>query len=148
MHFTEAKLGRVFILRLHDGDRLPNVLESFAEENKVQSALCFFIGGAKDNSRIVVGPRKGSETQPEPMVTLLKGVHEACGVGTIFTDKVGKPKVHMHTSFGRKESSITGCVRLGVDVWQIGEVVMLELTGTSACRAVDEQTGFEFLECK
>jgi predicted DNA-binding protein with PD1-like motif len=148
MHFTEAKLGRVFILRLHDGDRLPNVLELFAAKNKVQSALCFFIGGAKDDSRVVVGPRNGNEMPPEPMVTLLKGVHESCGVGTIFADQDGKPKLHMHTSFGRKEETITGCVRLGVDVWHIGEVVMLELTGTSACRAIDKETGFEFLECK
>jgi predicted DNA-binding protein with PD1-like motif len=146
MQFTEAKLGRVFILRFRDGDRLPHVLESFAAENKVQNALCFFIGGAKDNSRIVVGPRNGNEIPPEPMVTLLKGVHEACGVGTIFADEEGKPKLHMHASFGRKEQTVTGCVRMGVDVWRIGEVVVLELSGNAARRAVDKETGFEFLE--
>src|SRR3990170_7037026 len=148
MQFTEAKLKRVFVLRLHDGDHLPDVLEQFAAENKVSSALCFFVGGAKDNSRVVVGPRNGNETPPEPMVTLLKGVHETCGVGTIFVDEEGKPKLHMHASFGRKEETITGCVRMGVDVWRIGEVVLLELTGTSAHRAVDKETGFEFLEVK
>ena len=146
MQFTEAKLNRVFVLRLHDGDHLPDVLEKFAAENKVSSALCFFIGGAKDNSRVVVGPRKENETPPEPMVTLLKGVHETCGVGTIFTDEEGKPKLHMHTSFGRNEKTVTGCVRMGVDVWRIGEVVMLELTGGKARRAKDKETGFEFLE--
>ena len=146
MQYTEAKLGRVFVLRLHDGDRLPNVIESFATEQKVQSALCFFIGGAKDNSRVVVGPRNGVETPPEPMVTLLRGVHEACGVGTLFSDESGKPKLHMHAGFGRNEKTVTGCVRLGVDVWRIGEVVLLELMGTSARRAVDKETNFEFLE--
>jgi len=146
MEFTEARLGRVFVLRLHDGDHLPDVLESFAKENRVKSAFCFFLGGAKDNSRVVVGPRNGNETPPEPMVTLLKGVHEACGIGTIFSDETGKPKLHMHASFGRKEATVTGCVRMGVDVWRIGEVVMLELTGTVARRAVDKETGFEFLE--
>ena len=146
MQFTEAKLERVFVLRLHDGDHLPDVLESFAKEQKVNSALCFFLGGAKDNSRIVVGPRNGLDIQPEPMITLLEGVHEVCGVGTIFTNEKGKPKLHMHASFGRKEETITGCVRMGVDVWRIGEVVLLELTGTSAHRAVNKETGFEFLE--
>ena len=82
------------------------------------------------------------------MATLLKGVHEACGVGTIFADEKGKPKLHMHASFGRKEETITGCVRMGVDVWRIGEVVMFELAGTAAHRAVDKETGFEFLEVK
>jgi predicted DNA-binding protein with PD1-like motif len=146
MQFTEAKLERVFVLRLHDGDHLPDVLESFAKEQNVNSALCFFLGGAKDNSRIVVGPRNGLNIQPEPMITLLEGVHEVCGVGTIFTNEKGKPKLHMHASFGRKEETITGCVRMGVDVWRIGEVVLLELTGTSAHRAVNKETGFEFLE--
>ena len=148
MQFTEAKLKRVFVLRLHDGDHLPDALEQFAAENKVASALCFFIGGAKDNSRVVVGPRKDNEAPPEPMVTLLKGVHETCGVGTIFTDEAGKPKLHMHASFGRKENTVTGCVRMGVDVWRIGEVVVLELTGARAQRVKNKETGFEFLECE
>ncbi len=146
MHYNEAKLGRVFVLRLHDGDRLPGALESFALEHKVQGALCFFVGGAKDNSRVVVGPRNDIETPPEPMLTLLRGVHEVCGVGTLFSDEAGKPKLHMHAAFGRSEKTVTGCVRLGVDVWRIGEVVLLELAGTSAHRAVDKETGFEFLE--
>ena len=146
MQFTEANLGRIFVLRLHDEDRLPDVLESFAEKYNIKSALCFFIGGAKDNSRIVVGPRNEDIIPPEPMITLLEGAHEACGVGTIFVGEKGKPKLHMHGSFGRKEETITGCVRMGVDVWRIGEVVMLELAGTAAHRAVDKETGFEFLE--
>jgi len=147
MQFTEAKIERVFVLRLHEGDRLPDVLEQFAAKRKIFSALCFFIGGAKDKSRVVVGPRNGNEMPPEPMVTVLKGVHESCGVGTIFTDEKGKPKLHMHSSFGRNGKTVTGCVRLGVDVWRIGEVIMLELMGGKARRAKDEETGFEFLEC-
>ncbi len=146
MQFTEAKLGRIFILRLHDGDRLPDVLESFAAEKTVAQALCFFLGGAKEKSRVVVGPKDGNAVPPEPMVTLLRGVHEVLGVGTIFTDEAGKPKLHMHASFGRNENTITGCVRMGVDVWRIGEVIMLELTGSAARRAMNKETGFEFLE--
>jgi len=146
MKFSEAKMGRVFVLRLHDGDRLPAVLESFAAEKNVSTALCFFLGGAKENSRVVVGPKDWHSLPPEPMVTLLEGVHEACGVGTIFTDEEGKPKLHMHSSFGRSENTVTGCVRMGVEVWQIGEVVMLELACEKACRAKDKETGFEFLE--
>jgi predicted DNA-binding protein with PD1-like motif len=146
MQFTEAKLGRIFVLRLHDGDRLPDVLESFAVERNISSALCFFLGGAKENSRVVVGPKNGYAIPPEPMVTLLNGVHEACGVGTIFADEKGKPKLHMHASFGRNENAITGCVRLGVDVWQIGEVIVIELTEAQARRVIDKKTNFEFLE--
>jgi predicted DNA-binding protein with PD1-like motif len=148
MQFSEAGLGRVFVLRLHDNDHFPDVLETFASEHDLKSALCFFLGGAKNNSRVVVGPRDGDAVPPEPMLTLLEGVHEACGWGTIFADEEGKPKLHMHASFGRNEDTVTGCVRMGVDVWRIGEVVMFELTGTNARRVVDKETGFEFLECK
>jgi len=146
MQFTEAKLGRVFVLRLYDGDRLPDVLESFAAEKNVSTALCFFLGGAKEKSRVVVGPKDGYALSPEPMVTLLEGVHEACGVGTIFADEEGKPKLHMHASFGRKQKAVTGCVRMGVGVWQIGEVIVIELTGAQARRVIDKKTNFEFLE--
>ena len=146
MQFTEAKLGRVFVLRLHDGDRLPDVLESFAAEKNVSTALCFFLGGAKEKSRVVVGPKDGSAFPPEPMVTLLNGVHEACGVGTIFVNEEGKPKLHMHASFGRKQNTVTGCVRMGVGVWQIGEVVVIEFTEAQARRVIDKKTNFEFLE--
>lgn len=146
MNYTEAKLGRIFILRLYHGEVLHETLESFAAEKKISSALCFFLGGAEDKSKVVVGPKNGDVLPPEPMVTLLKGVHEACGVGTIFVDEEGKPKLHMHASFGRNDNAVTGCVRMGVDVWQIGEVVILELAGGSAKRAKNKETGFEFLE--
>jgi len=146
MQFAEVKLGRLFVLRLHDGDRIPDVVEAFAAEKTVFMALCFFLGGTKENSQVVVGPKNGYALPPEPMITILEGIYEACGVGTIFPDETEKPKLHMHTSFGRKEKTVTGCVRMGIEVWQIGEVVIIELTGATAHRAKDKKTGFEFLE--
>jgi predicted DNA-binding protein with PD1-like motif len=146
MQFTEAKIGRVFVLRLHDGDHLPDALEIFAAQNKLKSALCFFIGGAKKDSRVVVGPKGDGSLPVEPALTLLSGVSEVCGVGTIFTNENGKPTLHMHASFGRGEKAITGCLRKGVDVWLIGEVIMLELTSASVRRVIDKETGFELLE--
>ena len=125
-------MGRVFVLRLHEGDRLPEVLESFAEEQLLANAVCFFLGGANENSRMVVGPEDGKVCPPQPMTTLLKGVHESFGVGTIFVNGAGKPKLHMHAACGRNEETITGCVRMGVDVWQIGEVIVLEMLCSSA----------------
>ncbi len=139
-------MGRIFVLRLHQGERLHEVIEKFAVEKRVSSALCFFLGGAEGNSKVVVGPKDGVALPPEPMVTLLKGVHEACGVGTIFENEEGKPKLHMHASFGRSKNTTTGCVRMGVDIWQIGEAVILELNASSAKRKKNKATGFEFLE--
>jgi predicted DNA-binding protein with PD1-like motif len=146
LNYTEAKLGRIFILRLHQGERLHEVIEKFAAEKQVSSALCFFLGGAEDKSKVVVGPKDGVTLPPEPMIMLLKGVHESYGAGTIFNDEQGKPKLHMHASFGRNDTAVTGCVRMGVDVWQIGEIVILELVSSSAKRVKNKDTGFEFLE--
>jgi len=147
LDYTQVNLGRIFVLRLHQNERLHEVIEEFAAQKQINSALCFFLGGAQDKSKVVVGPKDGDVMPPEPMITLLKGVHEGCGVGSIFVDEASVPKLHMHASFGRKDSTITGCVRMGVDVWQIGEVVILELTGGSAKRLKNKETGFEFLEC-
>jgi len=146
MDYTETELGRIFILRLHQNERLHEVIEKFATQKQIRGALCFFLGGAEDKSKVVVGPQDGTVLPPQPMITLLRGVHEGVGVGTLFTDEAGAPKLHMHASFGRNDHAVTGCVRAGVDVWQIGEVVILELSGGSAKRMKNKSTGFELLE--
>jgi predicted DNA-binding protein with PD1-like motif len=53
LNYTEANLGRIFILRLHDGEILHEVLESFAAEKSICSALCFFLGGAEDKANLL-----------------------------------------------------------------------------------------------
>jgi predicted DNA-binding protein with PD1-like motif len=148
LDYTEASLGRTFILRLYQSEILHEEIEKFAAKKEIKSALCFFLGGAEDKSKVVVGPKDGNAMPPQPMVTLLKGVHEGAGVGTIFLDEAGNPKLHMHASFGRNDNAVTGCVRKGVEVWQIGEVVILEIAGGSARRAKNKETGFELLETK
>ncbi|XES76532.1 MAG: PPC domain-containing DNA-binding protein [Candidatus Bathyarchaeia archaeon] len=146
MQFTQAKMGRIFILRLHDNDHIPDVLEQFAKQQNLTSALCFLVGGIKEQGRVVVGPKDGYALPIEPVVTLLSGVSEVVGVGTLFRNEAGEPKLHMHASFGRGEKVITGCVRRGIDVWTIGEVIVLELADAEAKRVMDKQTGFELLE--
>ena len=146
MDYTETELGRIFILRFHNGETLHEEIEKFAAQKHIKGALCFFIGGAQDQSKVVAGPHDGNVLPPQPMIALLRGVHEGIGAGTIFTDEAGAPKLHMHASFGRNDKAVTGCVRAGVDVWQIGEVVILELTGGSARRVKNKATGFELLE--
>lgn len=121
------------------------ILEAFAEKNNIKSAVCLFLGGAEDKSRLVVGPKDGNVLPVEPMTALLTGVHEGCGVGTIFCNSEGKPKLHMHGSFGRNGDAVTGCMRAGVEIWYIGEVVMFELC-SSAKREKDPETGFELLK--
>jgi uncharacterized protein len=149
MEYTEANLARIFILRLHQDETIHEVIEKFAKEKQIKNALCFFLGGADEKSKLVVGPKDGKAMPPEIMTTMLRGVHEGLGVGTIFSDESGQPKLHMHGSFGRNDmqaNAVTGCMRVGVQVWQIGEVAILELAGGTAKRKKNKATGFEMLE--
>ena len=145
MKYSEAYHGRIFVIRLEDGDIVHDAIETFAREASVQAAALIIVGGADKGSRLVVGPADGRAETIDPMTHVLTNVHEVCGTGTIFPDKDGHPKLHMHMACGRNNDTATGCVRAGVRVWQVMEVVVFELTNTRAGRFHDPVTGFELL---
>lgn len=145
MKYSEARQGRIFVIRLEDGDVLHDELERFAVEKKVNAAYLIAVGGADSGSRLVVGPEEGRATPVKPMEHILSNVHEIAGVGTIFPDDQGAPILHMHIACGRQGQTITGCVRNGVKVWHVQEVIMIELLDTKAIRSLDMETGFKLL---
>jgi uncharacterized protein len=147
MQFTQGSVGRVFVLRLEHGECLPDVLEAFAADQAISSALVVMVGGVDDGSRIVVGPEDGAVLPPTPMVLALSGAHEVAAVGLIFPDEAGRPMLHMHGAFGRGEEARAGCTRAGIVTWHVLEVFLLELTGLSAARLPDPATGFTLLKC-
>lgn len=146
MKYSEAKLGRIFVLRLEHGDMIPDVIQAFAAKQKIKAAIVHFLGGADTGSKVVVGPEDGTAPKPRPMVTELSGTSEAVGMGTLFINEAGIPKLHLHAAFGRGRGTVTGCTREGVMVWHIGESVIFELLNTTAARRIDPGTGFELLE--
>ena len=103
------------------------------------------MGAAGKGSRLVVGPEDGDAMPPVPVERVLDEAHEIEGVGTIFPNEEGVPVLHMHIACGREGKSVTGCVRRGVKVWKVAEVVIVEMAGVKACREVDAATGFELL---
>ena len=80
------------------------------------------------------------------MEHVLDDVCECTGSETLFPNVVEKPIVHMHMATGRNDKTVTGCIRRGVKVWQVLEVILTELSGANAKRVKDETTGFELLE--
>ncbi len=146
MKYSVGSPGRMFVMRLEQGDAIPSTIEDFARKQKVKSAVIFFLGGAEKDSKIVVGPAEGTEDKPVPMITSLPGISEAVGVGTLFVNQDGLPKLHLHSAFGRDKSTITGCTREGVEVWHVGEVIILEILNTTASRKINSQSGFELLD--
>jgi predicted DNA-binding protein with PD1-like motif len=131
---------------LEDGEILHDTIEAFAAKQNIRAAALIVLGGADEGSKLVVGPEKSRATPVEPMEHILTGTSEATGVGTIFPGPDGKPVLHMHIACGREGSTITGCVRRGVKVWHVMEIILWELTETEAKRVLDQATGFELLQ--
>jgi Predicted DNA-binding protein with PD1-like DNA-binding motif len=143
MRSEQACPGRVFVLRLYDGEILHEVVEDFAFKNSIKAATVIAVGGAGKGSRMTVGPKVPIEGNIEPLYHVLEEPHELTGSGTIFPNEDGRPIMHMHCSCGREGMSVTGCVRAGVIAWLVMEVVITEIVGTKAVRK--REKGFEIL---
>ena len=146
MRYTQARQGRVFVLRLEDGEIVHDVIEQFADENKITAAALIILGGADDGSRLVVGPEKDRGLPLNPMEQVLENAHEVSGTGTLFPDEDGRPLLHMHMACGRKDKTTTGCIRAGVKVWNVMEVIVFELLDSTATRRVEEPLGIKLLQ--
>lgn len=144
MKATEGNIGRVFVIRLEDGDKLPDCIERFALEKGITHGQVILVGGIGEGS-IVVGPRISDERPPEPMLLPVDGAHEVAGVGIIAPAEDGKPVLHIHAALGRSGQTVTGCLRPGVRTWVVGEVILYELLGVRAARLKDTETGFALL---
>ena len=145
MKASEAKQGRTFIIRLEDGDVVPDCIEKFAATQGVKVGYAVIVGGL-GAGEIVVGPRSSTAMPPDPMFLPLEGAHEVAGVGVLAPGEDGRSVLHMHAALGRSGQTITGCLRRGVKTWIVGEVILCELLGTSAARVKDEATGFVLLQ--
>jgi uncharacterized protein len=145
MHYTEGRMGRIFVLRLEDGERLNDTLETFAREHNLSHALAFYLGGSASGSKVVVGPDTERVDTVAPLIHMLTGPQEVLAVGTLAPDENGAPVLHMHAAAGREGRATVGCTRAGVDVWLVGEVVLLEIVGPAAQRRQDPETGFQLL---
>lgn len=147
MRYSEASMGRVFVIRLEQGEVVHTVIEEFAREKSVNAAAVISLGGADRGTRLVTGPEKGDVLKPGmPLLShVLDAVHESSGVGTLFPNGEGEPVLHLHIACGRDRSATLGCARNGVVVWQYMEVIVLEIVGTDARRLLDKTTGFTLL---
>lgn len=145
MKVAEGRIGRIFVIRLEDGDVVPDCLEQFAAENKISVGFVTIIGGIGEGE-IVTGPRNSLDMPPAPIFLPLDGAHEVVGTGVLAPDNEGRPVLHLHAALGRAGKTTTGCLRPGVKTWLVGEVVLCEILGVSSKRMVDPRSGFALLE--
>ena len=145
MKACEGRIGRVFVIRLEDGDVVPECIEHFAQEKGVSVGQAILVGGIGGGD-VVVGPRRSEERPPEPMLLPIDGAQEVVGVGVLAPSEDGKPILHIHAALGRAGQTMTGCLRHGVTTWLVGEVILYEILGANMLRVKDKQSGFELLE--
>jgi len=145
MKACEGQMGRVFIMRLEDGDVVPGCVERFAEEKGVSVGQVILVGGI-GGGEVVVGPRRSEEMPPQPMLLPVDGAHEVLGVGVLAPDEDGKPILHIHAALGRSGQTMSGCLRHGVTTWLVAEVILYEILGVNVVRVKDEESGFVLLE--
>ncbi|MDD5246645.1 MAG: DUF296 domain-containing protein [Candidatus Omnitrophica bacterium] len=143
MNYTQGSLGRVFLLKFEDDDVLLDKLAGFVKKEKIRTAAMVFIGALK-KGLLVTGPKK-PVIPPEPNQVNFKDGWEVMGIGTIFTNKAG-PQIHIHGSMGKKQKTLTGCVRGKSRVFLVVEAVVFELKGASATKSIDPRTGLNLLK--
>src|SRR4030043_1207269 len=137
MQYTEGQLGRVFVVRIDDGEDMLISLRQFINDKSVCAGTILFLG-ALMNGRMVTGPEE-PVIPPVPHFVMFEGGWEVFGIGTIYPGE-GGPHIHYHASVGRSGHALTGCLREKAISYLIVEVVILEFTGLSARRELDQKT--------
>ena len=146
MKYSECKPGRIFALCLENGEIVHAAIEQFARDHSIAAASLIIVGGADRGSKLIVGPESENELPVTSLEYVLENVHEVAGTGTLFPDEQGNPVLHLHMACGRKSSTRTGCIRRGVKVWHIMEVILFELLESKGRRLYDPETEFTLLK--
>jgi predicted DNA-binding protein with PD1-like motif len=137
MQYTEGQLGRIFMVRIDDGEDMLESLHRFIRDKGVHAGSIIFLG-ALMNGRMVTGPEE-PVIPAVPHFVLFEGGWEIFGVGTIYTGE-GGPHIHYHASVGRSGHALTGCLREEAVTYLIVEAVVMEFTGLTARREFDKKT--------
>jgi hypothetical protein len=137
MQYTEGQLGRVFVVRIDDGEDMLVSLRQFITDKGIQAGSVVFLGALKEG-RMVTGPEE-PVIPPVPHFVMFEGGWEVFGVGTIYPGE-GGPQIHYHVSVGRAGHALTGCLREKAVTYLIVEAVIYEITGLSARREFDQKT--------
>ncbi len=145
MDYRVGNTGRVVVAKLTEGDELYESLESIAATEQIKAGAVFVTGGIR-KADVVVGPLKEAP-KLEPNFTQFTGPGEVLGVGTIYIDDEGAPKMHIHTAMGRGDEIVVGCPRGGANVFLILEVTIIEIIGIEAERTANE-SGLKLLGFK
>ena len=145
MDYTIGTTGKTIVARLEDGEPLYATIEKIAIKEKIQHAMVWAIGGIQ-NASVVVGPKDPDKLPLEILTESFDKARELLGVGTLFCNAKGEPKLHMHAAMGKGNQPLVGCPRLGAECWLVQEVIIMEINGVRAKRLVSEESHLELLK--
>ncbi len=138
MQYSEGQFGRIFMIRIDDGEDVFGSLQRFASEKDVRSGLVLFLGALREGA-LVTGPEELT-IPPVPHFERFGGGWEVFGVATIYPGEEG-PKFHYHASAGRGGRSLTGCLRERAEAYLVVEAVLFEFRNVYAKRVHDPSLG-------
>ena len=137
MQYAQGQVGRVFVVRIDNGEDFLESVRRFIVKKEIRSGFITFLG-ALMSGRMVTGPEE-PVIPPVPHFILFEGGWEVFGVGTIYPGEDG-PHIHYHASVGRAGHALTGCLREKAAVYLIVEAIIMEFTGLAGRREFDEKT--------
>ncbi|HEX9861149.1 MAG TPA: DUF296 domain-containing protein [Nitrospirota bacterium] len=142
MEYRTGGIGRVFIVRFDDGDDLLESIKDLARKESIRAATIQLLGGMQC-AAMVCGPKE-PVTPPEPIWEGFSDGREVLGVGTLFLAG-DEPAIHLHGAVGKREATLTGCIRKDAKVFLVVEAVIVELTGIQAAKVTNDRTGISML---
>lgn len=143
MEYAVGSTGRIITARLFEGEELYESVESLAVNEKIHNAAVLITGGFRQ-ADVVVGPVR-EKPKIEADMRRFTGPGETFGVGTIYCNEDGVPKMHIHAGMCRGDKVVVGCPRGGAKVFLILEITIIEITGVQGCRKLDSESGFRLL---
>jgi predicted DNA-binding protein with PD1-like motif len=143
MQYRQGLFGRVFILKFEDKDDLLEEMKKLAARENIKVGTIMLLGGMR-SAGIVSGPKE-AVIPPDPIWVNFTDGREVLGFGTLFW-KDDEPVIHLHGAVGRRNETVTGCVRKDSSVFLVIEAVVTEILGVDARKALDPETGLVMLE--
>ncbi|MFH1877640.1 MAG: DUF296 domain-containing protein [Candidatus Omnitrophota bacterium] len=138
MEYTQASIGRVFLVAFdHEDDLLNEIKKLFIQERINFGTITFF--GALADGKMVTGPRNLCLPATPQWFSFRDG-REVLGFGTV-VKKGTKVEPHIHFSAGRRDKTTTGCLREHARIFITIEAVVTELTGIDVSREPQKKIG-------
>jgi predicted DNA-binding protein with PD1-like motif len=136
MQYAEGRVGRVFMMRIDDGEDLLDELTHFLDEKSIQHGVIHFLGALREG-RLVTGPM-APVIPPVPNTEGIEGGWEILGIATVYPSE-GGPSLHLHASAGHMQEVLTGCLRERAKTYLVVEAIIMEISGIAGMRTPDPE---------